>query len=362
MISKTVSVIQEKQIPKFFASFPNIEIEHPFIINWANALEEHNWHLKTFIWWPISLLKYRKTIRILVFHFPNTFWRRSNLPLVLIHVLIFRLMFLFGKSLGYKFVWGAHNLLPHDPKYPKVEIAQRKWILKNFDLVIGFAKNTKEDIEINFGPLNIPYLATVLGHYEGLYKTDFDVLYLIKKYYLNPGKYRLLLIISDKNYKGHEKLLRAWSVAKTDGLQLIVAGAVPKALKGLIDKLTGDVIAVFQHGRIPHNAIAELYKVSDIVLLPYQKITTSGAFFLSVTLSCPVFAPNLPFFRDHMGDYSGLGLLYESNGGETAIAEALESLSTNPIVRDEETFIRLRQEYNWRKYAHTVAASFESLL
>ena len=43
MIKKAVSPSQKSSRPKYFASFPSIEPSNPFILNWANALEEYDY-------------------------------------------------------------------------------------------------------------------------------------------------------------------------------------------------------------------------------------------------------------------------------------------------------------------------------
>jgi glycosyltransferase involved in cell wall biosynthesis len=246
--------------------------------------------------------------------------------------------------------------------HPDLEIAMRKWILANFDLVVGIARNTRNDLESTFGPLKTPYVEGLHGHYEGLYPITESRERSVRRFGLDSGKFRILMVLSDKPYKGQIPFLEAWAQAETQGLQLVLAGAASPGMKNVVDSLPGDVIHLNVETRIPHYALGDLHWACDMVALPYLRITTSGAYFLALTLKRPVFAPDLPFFKLHAGHSRGVAFLYDHLGGVGKICEALTTLNRDRFESDPLEFQALMEQFSWRKFAETVAPALEGLL
>src|SRR5688572_22491448 len=112
-----------------FASFPFLDPWSPHLILWTFALEERGWLAQPMVWWPVSLLKHRRRIPVLVFHWPNTYWRDPSERKARFRAWLFRLMVGLARRLGYKLVWVANNVLPHDAQHGELEISQRRFIL-----------------------------------------------------------------------------------------------------------------------------------------------------------------------------------------------------------------------------------------
>lgn len=345
-----------------FASLPLFDPGNPFLLHWIYAMEEKGWHAQPLIWWPVSLFKHRKRIPVIVFHFPNSYWRSPSAAKTRLRALAFRLMVRLAKAIGYKMVWAANNAMPHDPKYPELEIAQRRWILRHFDLVAGFARNTRRDLEAAVGPFATPFVEGVHGHYEGLYPATAPVPDLIRRHGLDPAKFRLLLVLSDKPYKGQIPFLEAWVEARTEGLQLVLAGPAPGSMLRLIESLPGDVVHVSKGERIPHYVLGDLHRACDMVALPYLRITTSGAYFLALTLDRPVLAPDLPFFRMHTGEGKGVALLYDHAAGRPAARDAISRLACEAFAADAFAMAALREQFTWGRFAESAAPAFDALL
>lgn len=345
-----------------FASMPFIDPWSPHLIHWIFAMEERGWLAQPMIWWPVSLFKHRRRIPIIVFHWPNTYWRMPSERKARSRALIFRLMVRLAKFLGYKLVWIVNNVLPHDAKHKDLEIAQRKWIVKHFDLVVGFAKNARTDLEEVVGPLKTRYVGGVLGHYEGLYPATADRQELVSRFGVNAEKFSLLLVISDKPYKGHATFLEAWAKADTHGLQLVLAGPTPKSMLGMVKSLPGDVLHIGADQRVPHYALGDLHRACDMVALPYLRITTSAAYLLAITLDRPVLAPDLPFFKLHTGQEKPVALLYEHSRGVDSIGETLSALGRNGFTSHHSAYQELKDQYNWRNFAGILAPAFDDLV
>ncbi|MEO6096569.1 MAG: hypothetical protein ABIW76_13025 [Fibrobacteria bacterium] len=345
-----------------FASLPLLDPWNPFQIHWIYAMEERGWRAEPLIWWPVSLFKHRKSIPVIVFHFPNAYWRTRDMRLARIKAWVFRLMFILAKRLGYKLVWVANNVLPHDALHPQLELTQRRWMLDRFDLVIGVARNTRKDLEAALGPFDTPFVEGVHGHYEGLYPPTAAREDLIRRFGFDASKLRLLLVLSDKPYKGHSPFLEAWTHAETKGLQLVVAGKASPAIAAQIKVLPGDVLRVGPDRRIAHYEMGDLLHACDMVALPYLRVTTSGAYFLALTMGRPVLAPDLPFFKSHTGGGKGIAQLYPNSGGIEALRESISALARTGFSPDTDALLALKKQFTWRRFAEAVAPAFDALV
>lgn len=341
-----------------YASYPGPSLDNPFQIPWALAMEEHGWQVCSPVWWPGSLIRNRKRIPILLFHWPESYWRSNKLWKTQIAALRFRCMVRLAKALGYKLVWSAHNVMPHDHLSERVERLMRSWILANFDLVLGHAHNTLADLEQEFGPVTTQYLEAVHGHYEGLFCPSADTASLLRKFDLSPEKQKVLLILSGKKYKGQLQFLQAWGARKWEHLQLVVAGRVPVDFRVTLERLQGDVRHIGASG-VPHNTLADLINCCDMLALPYRRITTSGAYFLALTCRKPVIAPDLPFFTLHSKPSSAL--LYGGDHSVSVIADALGRLDRREWAPNLQSLIDLRGQYTWARSAARVAEAFDHL-
>jgi glycosyltransferase involved in cell wall biosynthesis len=344
----------------FFSPYPHFSTENPFLLHWLYAMEEHGWKAQPFIWWPISLLKYRYKIPVILFHFPDVYWRTDLLKKAKYRLFKFKAMIRLAKMLGYKLVWCANNVLPHDARYPDFEKAQRKWIMRNFDLIVGFARNTCQELEHEFGPLKIPFASGVHGNYEGLYPPSKSREELIQDMELDSQKIKILLLLSDKPYKGNLSFLKTWSSGHYPNLQLVLAGPAPDSMKDLIEKLCGDVRYISKHKRVSHYLLGDLYYACDIIGLPYRRITTSGAYMLALTLEKPVLAADLPFFKMHTD--SDTAVLYSATGGDKALADAFDLLNRGEFNKNSEAIRRLKQTFTWKNCANSIAPAFDRLI
>jgi glycosyltransferase involved in cell wall biosynthesis len=215
-------------------------------------------------------------------------------------------------------------------------------------------------LEHEFGPLKIPFASGVHGNYEGLYPPTKTEVELIRDLGLNPQKIKILLLLSDKPYKGNISFLKTWAAGNYSNLQLILAGPSPYKMKGLIEKLLGDVKHISKHKRVSHYLLGDLHRACDIIALPYHKITTSGAYMLALTMEKPVLAADLPFFKMHTD--SGTAILYSADGGDSALADALARINQGNLTINTDALRRLKRTFTWRNCADSIAPAFDQLL
>lgn len=264
-------------------------------------------------------------------------WRSKFLSLQILKFLRFLILIKLAKLLNYKIIWFAHNVLPHNYKSLNLEINARKFILKNFDYIVGLAKNTKEDLIINFGTCGKCYIAGQHGNYQYIYESPGQ-----SSECFSTKKIKILLPYSASEYKGHRKFLQDVASLKTKNIILVIAGTIDAEIKDIISKSSIDTCFIYEDG-IPHYEIPRLFNQVDIVALPYKKITTSGMYFLAVTYGKPVIAPKNSFFNSYISPDNGLQ--YEIDSVESL--KNCFNMIDGGYVFNMEKINAQREKYQW---------------
>ena len=272
-------------------------------------LKKFGWEATNFKYWKLrELVKNANRCKIIHMHFPEAYWRSTSTIICGLKIIHFLFVFHFSKVLGYKWVFSAHNVIPHlKVKSYLLERLMRLFILNYFDLIIGLAFNTKNDLNIAFGNSGKKYLLALHGTYEDCYPIKLSRDQFLNKYSV-PNNAKILLTINSFNRpnQGLSQLIEAWlSQTYYGNVYWILTGHKPENL----DKLNRTKKFIFIEGRVDNELIGSILNSVDFMLFNYASITTSGLFFLSVTFKLPIIAPNLPFFSLHSSN--GTAILFD---------------------------------------------------
>jgi glycosyltransferase involved in cell wall biosynthesis len=194
------------------------------------------------------------------------------------------------RALGMRLVWTAHNVLPHARVFAD-DAAARRTLVHASDLVIAHSPVVLADLAalgavarrsavIPHGPLGPAAPAAPLRV---------------------PGSgdqmRQLLFLGRVEEYKGVEDLLAAMA-ALPHGVpvRLTVAGQCnDPALRSRLRILarTADGRVLLRLERVPEEELTRLLAASDLVVLPFRRITTSGSVMLALAHGRPLIVPDL---------------------------------------------------------------------
>jgi glycosyltransferase involved in cell wall biosynthesis len=155
--------------------------------------------------------------------------------------------------------------------------------------------------------------------------------------------------------KGEERFLREWVARESNGSKLLFKGHLPDNVKVGRYK---DIITV--EGFIPSRELGSIFNAIDFLVLPYEKITTSGMYFLALTFQTPIIAPNLHFFNLHSTD-GQTSLLYDKNNYSESLNKVLNNAESSWCSNLEE-FERLSSIYTWQQSANEISKAFDVLI
>jgi len=194
------------------------------------------------------------------------------------------------RALGMRLIWTAHNVLPHAPVFAD-DAAARRTLVRASDLVLAHSPVVLAELAalgaaarrsavIPHGPLGPAAPAAPLRI---------------------PGSgdqvRQLLFFGRVEEYKGVDDLLVAVAALPGDvPLRLTVAGqcddpALRSRLRMLAGAAGGRVVLRLE--RVPEDKVTGLLAASDVVVLPFRRITTSGSAMLALAHGRPLIVPDL---------------------------------------------------------------------
>jgi beta-1,4-mannosyltransferase len=209
----------------------------------------------------------------------------------------FRRALVSAKKRGVSIVWTLHNRVPHELRFPALELSVLKILasesdgihIMNVDTMRAVADLYQLRVEKSFHVPHPSYGKTYgdvvprseARRYLGIAQNDHVILFL--------GHIR--------DYKGIETLLAAFEIAAEADprLCLVIAGRVHPSMAYVmkaIGQSTGRIQLVDK--RIPDEEIAHFLAAADLLALPYQAVLNSGSVALAATYGVPVLLPDFP--------------------------------------------------------------------
>jgi glycosyltransferase involved in cell wall biosynthesis len=150
-----------------------------------------------------------------------------------------------------------------------------------------------------------------------------------------------------KPYKGLEELIRTFEQLPGNPVLLIAGKFQSTEYEAQIRALAGHSprIHLFS-GFVPTEEVEVYLNASDITVVPYTKILTSGTVVLAMSFGRPVIAPAFGSIKDTVRE--GCGILYDSSHP----AGLARSMRAAMSARFEESFILQEiSRYSWRHSA-----------
>lgn len=200
-----------------------------------------------------------------------------------------------SRVVGVRVVWTAHNVLPHEPVF-RDDVAARRRLVRSSELVLAHSRATLDALaEIGITPRR----SAIVPHGPLLPATRASDL-------RPPGEgssvRRLLFFGQVREYKGVEDLLDAMTRLPADArLRLVVAGrctdhALRRRLQQLAQRSPGRTELRLEE--VPETEVTRLMSDSDVVVLPFRDVGTSGSVVLAMGHGRVVVLPDLPAFAE----------------------------------------------------------------
>lgn len=203
-----------------------------------------------------------------------------------------------AKDLGWTRIWTAHNVHPHDGTAEDRWLAQR--LAASADGIIVHSADGEAAIRSTYG-VDCPIAVVPHGHYRDAYPsmampTRDDARERIGL----PGDRPMLLAFGQvRPYKGFTELVKRFRDSDLDATLVIAGRPVDPATVAALELAAADDERIHTDLRFHDpEQTATLFAACDRVVLPYRRITTSGALILGLSFGRPAVIPNDPSLQD----------------------------------------------------------------
>lgn len=241
---------------------------------------------------PFQIIYYRlKGFRLFHLHWAYGFtFPGNNLVSTAISTLYYYFMLLFIKFCGYKVVWTVHNLLPHKQLFLNDRKA-RIFLSKIADTKIVHSEVTiKEMVAMGMDTKNIKIIN--IGSFIDYYPNTVSKPQARRNVGISEKDFVYLFIGRVEKYKGLEKLVDEFVKQKLPNSKLVLAGkCVDDDLRNILNRESVSDNVVFDNNYIENIKIQDYMNSADIVVYPFERITTSSSVLLAFSFGKAIIYP-----------------------------------------------------------------------
>ncbi len=215
-----------------------------------------------------------------------------------------------------RLVYTVHNLNHHDDHYPDLETLANRWLFDHADAIHVHDDASAEAVAAQYGRRERVYIVPH-GHYLHTYPNTIDRRTARQRLHLKPDAFIYLCLGQVRPYKGLDQLISAFIERDDATTELVIAGRISSAtyaehLLALANAHPG--IRLFPD-YIADEDLQLFFNAADACVLPYRRVTTSGAALLAFSFGKPIVAPAIGPFPDLIAGDNGV--LFPPDNGST---------------------------------------------
>lgn len=202
---------------------------------------------------------------------------------------------------GFKLVWTAHNLTPHERTF-RDDLRTCRALVATADAVVVHSIKNLNDLKSSLGQ---PRRAIVAphGHLLDVYPgTVEDRISARRRLGLHPEFLIATLFGRLTWYKGIEELLEVWPDIRKEHenalLRLVGRCDDPELTRLISDRVStgGGIEATLAH--VPDREVSDHFAATDLTVLPFRRITTSGSAMLAAGMGRALLVPGFDELAD----------------------------------------------------------------
>lgn len=284
---------------------------------------------------PLRFLYHRLTgWNILHLHWLSPFVLPANSKYIRYISSLYILSFLIVlKILRFKLVWTLHETLPHDKQFHN-DLFIRRIVSRFSDTQIFHSPAALDEArQLKFNTNNariIPH-----GNYHATYTNLISKEKARAKFKFQKNDFVFLFFGMIKSYKGVDKLLETFGeiLQENKRAHLIIAGDVTNkqfanTIRTYNKKYKSNIKLYLHH--IKDSEVQYFFNAADVVILPFNKNTTSGTAILALSFGKPIIAPLLGNIIDFPHK---VGLFYNPNDKNGLKSSMKRAISNKNILQ-----------------------------
>jgi len=267
----------------------------------------------------------------------------------------------FLKFIGRRYIYTAHNSLPHGKEKSKFF----EWIYniayKMPDNIVVHTEQTKRELINRFSVHEGKVTVISIGINEEMPISGMTLQEARSRLGLSEQDNVILFFGKADEYKGLDTLISAFDIIGVPNAKLLISGWFPS--RNYRRKITNAISAsnrrddiILREGFIRNEEVEVLFKASDVVALPYRHIYQSGVVFLCYHFGKPVVSTDVGSLREFLGD--GLGIVAETNDVE-GFAKSLKHFFENKDQFISSKIIEKTRKYKWEEICNKLLPLYQ---
>lgn len=271
----------------------------------------------------------------------------------------------FLKRRNIKIVYTAHNILPHDSgnRFAK----QFNKYYNAVDRIIVHSLRTKTELsnQLAVNEVKIDVIPHgIIDIQEPTSDVAARIEQLSSKYNLS-GKIIFSSLGAQTNYKGVDNIVKAWSehyeLTKNSDCHLLIVGKNSDIDFSTLEGL--DNVTIIDE-RLSNLDFLCFIKLSDVILLPYRKISQSGVLFSAINNNVPVLVSDVGGLTEPLV-HGQIGWNMKESTLDN-LSYWLEFLSKNPneilrVKKNSDAFKVVKEFYSWKRISNMTKELYYSL-
>ena len=291
-------------------------------------------------------------VKVFHLHWLNGIFDPNGKGLNIIKTFIFIFKIILTKLFGYDIIWTVHNFVSHESNNYSLEIKINKLVAILSRIIIVHCHYASDIICNKLNLKNNKVHVIPHGSYIGYYKNNISRENARRKLGINQNDFVFLFFGMIRHYKGLETLIFNFKLLKNhyENISLLIVGRPHnKIISRHIEEITNDSKIYSFLKFIPDDEVQYFFNASDVVVLPYKNILTSGAALLSLSFGKKIIVPNFGCIPELIKNINGYIYYSEDElirtmekaikeykeGNEKEIIESIKDLNWEKIVRDK---------------------------
>jgi beta-1,4-mannosyltransferase len=222
-----------------------------------------------------------------------------------------------ARSLGWRVVWTAHNLYPHDRTHHDLNVAFRQAFVEIASAIISHCDLAAAAVRGEFNP-TAPIFVIPHGNFIDVLPASVPREEERRDLGIGDDDFVYGFIGNLLPYKGLEELIDAFrAVDPGDAWLLISGGTRPREYgQSIVARAAGHPrIVVRTYDYAPGEAFVRVLQASEVIVLPFRASTTSGSLVQALSWPRPCIVPAMGCLPSQMDADAGILYLPDEPGG-----------------------------------------------
>ncbi|WP_129127972.1 glycosyltransferase [Geomonas oryzae] len=350
-----------KYIPSvYIASFPTPADDTYYFWLYYEALEKQGYHLVDTRGVRLGetwLEENAGKISIIHFHWPAYIYSKEAPWEFFKSFLSFCKLLLKARSLGYQIAWTVHNIFPHERHNILLEYLTRFCLAHLADVIFVHFEGARHTVSRRFLTFKnihkIPH-----GNFRTVFPNNCTRAEARERLGLQPESFVYLIFGPVRPYKGIEEAVAAFrEIAAPEDILLVAGNPSDRHISEWLSTTADlDPRIVPRLRFVLKEDVQYYFQASDVVLLPYKKIFTSGNLFLALTFGRPVVCPNIGIMSEVVD--TEVGIKYDLRSDGSSLIEAMREIKWRDHKKCCEAALKKAESFTWEEAAAISAMAF----